>query len=65
MLLSLQGYEVKVAHDGRTALEMTKADTPDAVFLDIGMPGMDGFEVARKMRQQPGMEKVVLTALTG
>ena len=35
------------------------------VFLDIGMPGMDGYEVARRMRQQPGLEKVVLAALTG
>ena len=35
------------------------------VFLDIGMPGMDGYEVARRMRQQPGLENVVLAALTG
>ena len=35
------------------------------MFLDIGMPGMDGYEVARRMRQQPGLEKVVLAALTG
>ena len=38
---------------------------PDLVFLDIGMPGMDGYEVARRLRQQPGLEKVVLAALTG
>ena len=41
------------------------AFTPDVVFLDIGMPGMDGYEVARRMRQQPGLEKTVLAALTG
>ena len=35
------------------------------VFLDIGMPAMDGYEVARRLRQQPGLEKVVLAALTG
>jgi CheY-like chemotaxis protein/two-component sensor histidine kinase len=65
MLLRLQGHEVRVAHDGSAALEMTKTYSPDMVFLDIGMPGMDGYEVARRIRRQPGLEKVVLAALTG
>jgi len=65
MLLKLQGHEVRVAHSGPAALEMTKTYTPDVVFLDIGMPGMDGYEVARRLRQQPGLESVVLAALTG
>ena len=65
MLLRLQGHEVRVAYSGMAALEMTKTYTPDVVFLDIGMPGMDGYEVARRIRQQPGLEKVVLAALTG
>lgn len=65
MLLKLQGHEVRVAHNGPAALEITKGYTPDVVFLDIGMPGMDGYEVARRMRQQPGLENVVLAALTG
>ena len=65
MLLKLQGHEVRVSFSGMAALEMTKTYTPDVVFLDIGMPGMDGYEVARRMRQQPGLEKVVLAALTG
>ena len=65
MLLRLQGHEVRVAHSGPAALEMTKDYAPDVVFLDIGMPGMDGYEVARRLRQQPGLEKVVLAALTG
>ena len=47
---------------GPAALETTKTYTPDVVFLDIGMPGMDGYEVARRMRRQPGLEKVVLAA---
>ena len=55
MLLRLQGHEVRVAYSGMAALEMTKTYTPDVVFLDIGMPGMDGYEVARRMRQQPGL----------
>ena len=65
MLLTLQGHEVRVAHSGPAALESTNGYTPDVVFLDIGMPGMDGYEVARRMRQQPGLENVVLAALTG
>ena len=64
-LLKLQGHEVQVAHSGTAALEITKGYTPDVVFLDIGMPGMDGYEVARRLRQQPGLENVVLAALTG
>ncbi len=65
MLLRLQGHEVRVAFSGVAALEMTKTYAPDLVFLDIGMPGMDGYEVARRLRQQPGLENVVLAALTG
>ena len=65
MLLKLQGHEVRVAHSGPAALEITKGYSPDVVFLDLGMPGMDGYEVARRLRQQPGLEKIVLAALTG
>jgi signal transduction histidine kinase/ActR/RegA family two-component response regulator len=65
MLLRLQGHEVRVVHDGPSALEQAQAFDPAMVFLDIGMPGMDGHEVARKIRQQPGLENVVLAALTG
>ncbi|WP_439627070.1 PAS domain S-box protein [Gemmata sp.] len=65
VLLELQGHEVRVAHNGPAALEVTKGYRPDVVFLDIGMPGMDGYEVARRLRQQPGLENVVLAALTG
>jgi PAS domain S-box-containing protein len=65
MLLRLQGHEARVAFSGVAALEMTKVYTPDAAFLDIGMPGMDGYEVARRIRQQPGLGGVVLAALTG
>jgi signal transduction histidine kinase len=65
VLLRLQGHEVRVAFNGVAALEMTKSFTPEVVFLDIGMPGMDGYEVARRLRQQPGLESVFLAALTG
>ena len=65
MLLRLQGHEVRVAHDGPTALEIATGFRPDLIFLDIGMPGMDGYEVARRVRQTPGLERTILAALTG
>jgi PAS domain S-box-containing protein len=65
MLLRLEGHEVQIAHDGPAALELAKSYGPEMVLLDIGMPGMDGYEVARKLRQQSGLETVVLAALTG
>jgi CheY-like chemotaxis protein len=65
MLLRLQGHEVQAAHDGRTALELATTFRPDVIFLDLGMPGMDGFEVARQVRKLPGLEKTILAALTG
>ena len=65
MLLRLHGHEVRVAHDGPTALKLAASYRPHLVFLDIGMPGMDGCEVARRLRQLPGLERVVLAALTG
>jgi PAS domain S-box-containing protein len=65
MLLRLQGHEVRVAYDGSAALELVKDYRPDIVFLDIGMPGLDGYEVARRLRRQPGLENVRLAALTG
>jgi signal transduction histidine kinase/CheY-like chemotaxis protein len=65
LLLRLKGHEVRVANDGPSALEIASSFPPDMIFLDIGMPGMDGYEVARRLRQQAGLEKVVLVALTG
>ena len=65
LLLRLRGYEVQVAHDGPEALRLVTAYRPKLVFLDIGMPGMDGHEVARRLRQLPGLENVQLAALTG
>jgi CheY-like chemotaxis protein len=64
-LLRIQGHDVEVAHDGASALALAKTFQPHVVFLDIGMPGMDGYEVARRLRGQPGMETTVLAALTG
>lgn len=65
MLLQMQGHEVKVAYDGASALEAAREYRPALIFLDLGMPGMDGYEVARRIRRIPGLEKTVLAALSG
>jgi signal transduction histidine kinase len=64
-LLRLHGHEVWVASDGPAALELARRQLPQAVLLDIGLPGMSGYEVALHLRQQPGMETVLLIAVTG
>jgi CheY-like chemotaxis protein len=64
-LLRLLGAEVQVANDGPTALEMLKTYRPAVVLLDIGMPKMDGYEVARRIRSQSEFADLVLIALTG
>jgi PAS domain S-box-containing protein len=65
MLLKLLGAEVRVAFNGQDALEALESFRPSVVLLDIGMPGMDGHEVARRVRQQPEFHDVTLIALTG
>ena len=64
-LLALWGHETQTAQSGATALDWARWFRPEVVLLDIGMPGMDGFEVARRLRQIPEMEGAVLVALTG
>jgi len=65
MLLRVLGSEVQIANDGATALASIESYRPDVVLLDIGMPGMDGFEVARRIRQRTEFDNIVLIALTG
>ena len=65
MLLKFLGADVCTANDGLAALEALKTYRPTVVFLDIGMPGMDGYEIARQARQQPEGRDVMLIALTG
>ena len=64
-LLSTLGVTVSVAHSGRAALAMLESFGPDAVLLDIGMPEMDGYEVARRIRSTPAHADLLLIALTG
>ncbi len=65
MLLEMQGHEVQTAADGPRALTAALAFKPQVVLLDIGLPGMDGYEVARRIRLEPSLAGVVLVALTG
>jgi CheY-like chemotaxis protein len=64
LLLKLWGYQPLVAFDGPTALEIALTHEPDVIVLDVGLPRMDGHEVARRIRAA-GMEKTPLVALTG
>ena len=64
-LLRLSGHEVEVAYDGTSAVQAALAMRPDVVLLDIGLPGLTGYEVARQLRQEPALKNTVLVALTG
>ena len=65
MLLGLWGYDVRTARDGNDALAVSAEHRPDVALLDIGLPGMSGYELAEKMRLLAGLEETVLVAMTG
>jgi CheY-like chemotaxis protein len=65
LLLHLWGHDVRVAHDGLRALAAAKDYRPQVILLDIGVPGLSGLEVARRLRQDPAFRRTVLVALTG
>jgi signal transduction histidine kinase len=64
-LLEMEGFEVRIANEGMTALKVAEEFRPDVVLLDIGLPGMNGFEVAHRLRTQPESRDALLIALTG
>jgi CheY-like chemotaxis protein len=64
-LLGLSGHDVRVSADGPSALAAALDEPPEVVLLDIGLPGMDGYEVAKRLRQQPRQRRPLLIALTG
>ena len=67
MILKLEGYEVQVAFDGVSGIEAVRSFRPSAILMDIGLPGLDGYEVARRIRQDPELNAGVelLSAITG
>jgi CheY-like chemotaxis protein len=65
MLLQLGGHETHMAHDGLEAVEAANALQPDVILLDVGLPGLNGYEVARRIREQQKAKRLVLVALTG
>jgi CheY-like chemotaxis protein len=65
MVLRVIGCDVRLAHNGFAALEAAAGFRPEVIFLDIGLPGMDGYEVARRVRQTEGTRSALLVAITG
>ena len=63
--LKFLGHDVYVAHDGVSAIDLARRSRPDFLFLDIGLPGLDGFEVAGTLRRDPSMQALRIIAVTG
>jgi signal transduction histidine kinase/DNA-binding response OmpR family regulator len=65
MLLKMEGYDVRVAYDGPQALAAVGTARPDVILLDLGLPGMDGFQVAQRVRAEPDNSAIVIVAVSG
>jgi CheY-like chemotaxis protein len=65
LFLQLAGHAVLTSHNGTDALTRVVAFQPEVVLLDIGLPGLDGYEVCRRLRERPGGTDLLLIALTG
>ena len=65
MLLTMEGHEVQVVHDGPAALSAITQHRHEIVLMDIGLPGMSGYEVARQLRQRPDLNNLLIVAVTG
>ncbi|AUX27190.1 hypothetical protein SOCEGT47_077710 [Sorangium cellulosum] len=64
-ILSLHGHTVAMAHDGPAAIEAARAGRPELILLDIGLPGMDGYEVVRRLRAAPELQRAYIAAVSG
>jgi CheY-like chemotaxis protein len=62
--LMRRGYQVDLAADGREGLQMAETTAPDLILLDLSLPGMDGWEVLRQLKQHPRMKHIPVVALT-
>jgi DNA-binding response OmpR family regulator len=65
LLLGLEGHEARVAYAGRPAIEVAHEFKPEVAILDLGLPDLSGYDVARLLRQDPALARVELIALTG
>jgi CheY-like chemotaxis protein len=65
MLLRIDGHEVKIAGDGPTAIKMARTNEPDVILLDIGLPGMNGYEIARQLGKPGTTMKPLIIAISG
>jgi len=65
LILRCDDHEVRIAHDGPAALQVLKKFKPEVVLLDVGLPGMDGYEVARRMREEAPESNLTIIALSG
>jgi DNA-binding response OmpR family regulator len=65
LLCNEMGHDAIVAYDGATGLEMAAAEKPELILSDIAMPGLDGFEVARRIRSNHDLDKTAIVAVTG
>ena len=64
-LLRLWGHEVRMVHDGLAAIDAAREQHPEVVLLDIGLPGLDGYQVAKRLREEASMDGALLVAMTG
>lgn len=64
-LMRLTGYQVLIARDGQAALQMAEQQTPHVVLLDIGLPALHGYDVARGLRERPETKDALIIAITG
>jgi len=64
-VMRLEHFDVDTANDGFVGIEKAERERPQAVVLDIGMPGMNGFELAKRLRLLPGGKKIFIVAITG
>jgi CheY-like chemotaxis protein len=65
MILRIMGHEAQTAHDGLEAIQLAETFRPEVIFLDIGMPKLNGYDTCRHIRQQPWGTSIVIVALTG
>jgi CheY-like chemotaxis protein len=65
LLLALWGHDAKVCYSGAAALDTARTHQPEVVLLDVGLPRMDGFEVARRLREQPELASTTIIGISG